>query len=133
MKSIFKISVIFFSIFLLTGCGDSQKKKMAHFTKGNSYYNSEEYKKAELEFKNAIKIDSNFSKAYLKLGDTMMKTGRVHEAFEAYLRAEKLEPENTEALINLAEFYFLGKDEKTALEKIEKILRLDKKIQKQFI
>lgn len=121
------ILVTFILLALAMGCSNDQDKKLSHFNKGNQYFEAQEYKKAEIEFKNAIQIDSQYTEALVKLGDTMMKLGQGRQAFSTYSQVEKISPDNIAALTNLAKLYFLGKKVDEAEIRIEKILAQDNK------
>lgn len=126
MKFSPKPILIFLILFLsVAGCANKEEKKLSHFNKGNEYFEAQEYKKAEIEFKNALQIDSSYTDALMKLGDTMMKLGQGSQAFVAYSQVEKISPDDIQALINLAKFYLLDKNQEEAKRRIEKVLEQD--------
>jgi len=45
---------------MVWGCSSDEEKKLAHFEKGNAYFEKGGYKSAELDFKNAVQIDPEF-------------------------------------------------------------------------
>eukprot|EP01156_Anaeramoeba_ignava_P004550 Anaeramoba_ignava/a232465_7.p1 GENE.a232465_7~~a232465_7.p1 ORF type:complete len:127 (-),score=14.86 a232465_7:318-698(-) len=101
----------------LSACSDKEEKKADHIRKGDEYFSAKEFKKAEIEFKNALQIDNNDTDVLLKLGDTYMKIGQTRLAFSAYSQVEKILPDNTQALLKLATFYFLNKNQEEAKKK----------------
>ena len=121
-KTVF-ISVL--SISVIAACATDQDKKTSYFQKGTQYYESKEYKKAEIEFKNALQIDNKYSEALIKLAETKLKLGDIRAAYRIYSQAEQLIPYNTHLLTNLARIYFLGEQFEKAKERIEKILEVD--------
>ena len=54
----FILFIIVFSV-ILPGCSTDEEKKQKHFEKGTAYFNNNEFKNAEIEFKNAVQIDPN--------------------------------------------------------------------------
>lgn len=126
MKILYKPVLICLILMVsIVGCSNEEDKKLSHFNKGNEYFEAQEYKKAEIEFKNAIQIDNRYTDALLKLGETMMKLGQAKESFAAYSQVEKISPDDIQALINLAKFYLLDKKQEEAKTRIEKVLGLD--------
>ena len=80
MKFLCRRVCLFLFVFLtLSGCANDQEKKTAHLNKGNQFFQSREYKKAEIEYKNALQIDNTYSDALLKLGETQLKLGNPKE------------------------------------------------------
>ncbi|MGD9223933.1 MAG: tetratricopeptide repeat protein, partial [Desulfobacteraceae bacterium] len=100
--------VLITAVFFL-GCASDEEKKLSHFKKGVGYFDTQEYKSAEIELKNAIQIDPNYIDAYAKLGETYLKMGDGRGAYREYSMVAKLDPENTDALLKLATFLMLGK------------------------
>ncbi len=127
MKCLLKLIFVTLILFVFViGCSSPEDKKLSHFNKGNAYFEAKKFKSAEIEFKNAIQIDSRYKDALLKLGDTMMKLGQGRQAFSAYSQVEKISPDNIQALINLTTFYFLDNRLDEANARIEKVLAQDK-------
>lgn len=128
MKTFSKIMLVIF-ITLITctgfGCANKDEKKAAHVKNGDEYFDAREYKKAEIEYKNALQIDNKDTAVLLKLGDIFMKTGQLKSAFALYSSVEKLDPENIEALVKLSRFYFLDKKLPETQARIDKILTKD--------
>lgn len=53
-----------------------------------------EYKKAIADCESSLRIDSNYSKAYSRLGTALFYEGSYHSAVEKYAKAVELEPSN---------------------------------------
>ncbi|HDL07758.1 MAG TPA: tetratricopeptide repeat protein, partial [Desulfobacteraceae bacterium] len=118
------IPLIFvFGIIMTSGCMSNEEKKISYLESGNTYFDKEEYKSAELEFRNAIQIDPNFIDAYQRLGETYLKLGKPRESFKAFDTVIKLDPDNTDAQLKLATFYLLGKKIKKSREKVDAVLK----------
>ncbi|MCK5097706.1 MAG: tetratricopeptide repeat protein, partial [Desulfobacteraceae bacterium] len=76
MKFFFRIICIHIIFFcFLPGCSNDLEKKLKYYKKGNKYFQAEKYKEAEIEYKNAIQIDKNYTDAMIKLGHTLLKLG----------------------------------------------------------
>ena len=113
LEAVMKASLKFFFIFVVfcftLGCQSEQEKKEAFFNSADKYYAQKEYKKAEIELKNAIKIDPQYIQANYLLAETMVKLGNLKEAFGQYSKVIQIDPDNHGAQIKVAEFLFLGK------------------------
>ena len=69
MKRFFKAVIVFaVTILALTGCSSDEEKLAGYLEKGNAYFEKGEYSSAEIEFKNAAKIDPKNVNAHIKLG-----------------------------------------------------------------
>ena len=116
-----------FLLFLLLviafqGCKSDAEKKVTHFEKGKTYYEKGEYKSAELEFKNALQIDPEYAEVYTNLGQTYLKLGNAQGAFQAYSKAVKFNPDDLDAHLKLATFFFFGRKLKEAKENVDTVL-----------
>lgn len=67
--------------------------KMKSYYKGKTYFNGEEYDKAIIELQRAVTIDPDFKGAYLHLGKTYLKSGKLegddYRKREFYTKAEE--------------------------------------------
>jgi len=95
MKYIFAILVIF----LYTSSGvvysqnlhTSSNKALKMYNDGVSAFDFIDFNKAEINFKEAISIDSNFFEAYMMLGELFSKQSRYSEASLNYRKAVKID------------------------------------------
>jgi Tfp pilus assembly protein PilF len=72
MKSFTKILAVCFCLFLIS-CGFSDHLKNRHIKRGESFFVKGNYAKAREEFKYALQIDPQFSKAFYLLGQVALK------------------------------------------------------------
>ena len=124
---IFLIAALLFT-FVFVGCQGEKGKADSHFKEGKAYFSSGQYQKAQIEFLNATQMAPDNPDAWFYLGETMTRLGNAREAFQAYSRAETLEPANPDILLKIASFLLLSdKSDKVILaeEKIEKIIGHD--------
>jgi hypothetical protein len=63
-----------------------------HFDKGFDYFQQEKWDEAIAEFQEAIRLDSQFSAAYLGLGYSHVRKGEFEQAIEALEKYLQLEP-----------------------------------------
>ena len=105
----FRFLAIFFAVsFFVSGCSDSETKKVAHYNKGMEYVEKEDYKPAILEFKNAIQIDPKYAAARYQLGLAYLKNKQPSDAVEELIRAADLDPQNLEAQFILGQIFSIG-------------------------
>ena len=95
MKSIFAILVMF----LCTSSGvvysqnlhTSSNNALKIYNEGVSAFDFIDFNKAEIDFKEAISIDSNFFEAFMMLGELFSKQSRYSEAALNYRKAVKID------------------------------------------
>ena len=120
------ICIIFIAI-SLTACQTDIEKKESFYKKGSTYYDNKEYKKAEIELKNALQIDPNYVEAYHLLAKNMLKLGNIKDALAVYNKIIQIDKDNIEANLKLAEFLLLSKNTEPAMEKIVFVLEKEPK------
>ena len=64
------LSVLLAAIFVISGCSNPEKTKIAHVEKGEAYLKDEKFQEASLEFRNAIQIDEKLASAHWGLART---------------------------------------------------------------
>jgi len=94
--------------------------------KANTYFNEEEWKKAEKLYLKAAAKDPKCGKAYSRLGVIYLKTGKDYEdAEEAFKQALKLDPKNGYIYNNLGLVYHNQEKYDLAIDFFEKSIRAD--------
>src|SRR5277367_1460710 len=59
---------------LTTGCSrDPNVRKQKYLESGQRYFDKGQYREAEIQFQNAIQVDSRFAEAHYKLAQAAMK------------------------------------------------------------
>jgi tetratricopeptide (TPR) repeat protein len=132
MFQLFKIKTkkkIFQSLFqiltlgaILVGCGSAEEQSLKFYEKGIKFFEKQEFKKAENEFKNSAEINPNFADAYFMLGMSFLKQGVHSRAVKAFNKCVQLSPENFDAQIKLSEVFFELKKFESAYKIIENVL-----------
>ena len=70
-------------IALLTGCSrDPNVRKQKYFESGERYFADGKYREAQIQYLNAIKIDSRFAQAHYQLAQSFLKLGDSNRAFQ---------------------------------------------------
>ena len=94
--------------------------------RGEEYLNSQQYREAVIEFKNAVKAVPDNPQAHYKLGDAYIRTGvqqNVKQGFKELTRAVDLDPGLLDAQLMLGELYLLSRNFDEGLQKAELILQ----------
>src|SRR4051794_38208868 len=78
---------------LSSGC--SKKAKSArHLTRGDAYFDSGQYSKAEVEYLNVLQRDSRNAAAFARLGTIYYEQGRTSRAYPFLVKASELATNN---------------------------------------
>jgi len=106
-----------------TGCSrDPNVRKQKYLESGDRYFAKGKYREAEIQYANAIQVDSRFAQAHYQLGETYLKLGDGLRAFQELSRSVDLVPDNYPAHVDLANLLIADRELKDA-EPHLKILR----------
>ena len=117
-------SICFFTL-LFAGCSSESSKVDAYITSADEMFLSGDYASAEIEYLNAIKLDSGQNHAFARLGAIYFDQGRPRHAAPYLRRANQLDPDNVEVGYRLAMLYLAIGDAEAAKEECLKILDMD--------
>jgi len=73
---------------------DVLKSEKFHIERGKSYLERKEYKKSEMEFKKAIRINPESEDAHFELGKVYYMQKQYHFAIEELEKTKKMNPQN---------------------------------------
>jgi tetratricopeptide (TPR) repeat protein len=107
----------------LCACSSMEEKRDKFLASGQGLYQQGDYKRARLQFQNALQIDPKFGAAQLWLGKTELKLQNPRGAFGALNKAVELNPQLTEAHILLGDILLLAKQLDKAQEQAEIALK----------
>lgn len=114
--------IILLIIFLLAGCSELEKKKETYsIVKGLNYNKNFDYTKALKEFKLAYKQNPKNKILLSEMGFSYSKLNDFTNARKYYLKVLELEPEDNNALLNLAILDYKEGKQKESLTYLEKI------------
>ncbi len=111
---------------LFLACSSPEEKRAKFFTKGKALYEEKDYRKARVEFKNALQVDPKFADGYYWLGKVELALQNLRGAFGNFKKAAELNPNLTDAQIGLGRILLLAREPDKALEKAELVLNKDK-------
>ena len=89
------------------------------------YISLKQFVEAMGDVTRALKIDSTNAKYYVTLADVYFATNKTRFSKEILEKTVKKFPENTEALLKLAELFYLVRQFENALTNINKALKID--------
>lgn len=89
----------------ISSCEDPIEAVNRHISKGTELYDSNEFDKARIEFKNALQIDPNSAEAYLYLGKIEDQNKNLNKAVGYYYKATELSPGMIEAHTRLGRIF----------------------------
>ncbi|MDT7688669.1 MAG: hypothetical protein QOE46_1428 [Acidobacteriota bacterium] len=89
-------------------CTSPEKAKAQHVARGEAFLKDRRWQEASIEFRNAIQIDDNLAAAHWGLAQAYEQLGRGSEYVEELQRTVKLDPNNIQARLKLANGYLLA-------------------------
>ena len=108
---------------LLLGCSrDPNVRKQKYFQSGTQYLQDKKYRKAAIEFENAIKLDPRFAQAHYLLAESLLQQSLWNGAYQELLRTADLDPQNTDALVDLAKLLLAGRKFQDAHDRAAAVL-----------
>jgi tetratricopeptide (TPR) repeat protein len=110
------------SMLLLAGCNKEEDPK-EHLQKGVEYFNSGDYKKAELELKTSGQSDKNVAQTYYYSAMLDEKNHQYKTMVENLKKTLELEPTYPEARLKLGKVQLLLGEVDSALEQAEILLK----------
>jgi tetratricopeptide (TPR) repeat protein len=88
---------------LLTGCShDPNVQKQKYLESGQRYFDKGQYREAEIQFQNAIQVDSRFADAHYKLALAAMKLQQWPAAYQELTTTVQIQPEHYAAHLDMA-------------------------------
>jgi tetratricopeptide (TPR) repeat protein len=125
LKALLIITSVLILVFSLGGCASREEKRNSFLRKGVRLYEAGNYKKAVLEFKNALQLDPDFAPGYFYLGRAYLKQGDINNAKGNLSKALQLDKGLDEARLDLGAILAMTKQGEKALETIKPLLNKD--------
>ena len=111
-------------ILLSSACSrDPNVIKQKHFRRGEEYSQKGKLREAEIEYRNALKVDSNYADARHQLGLLYVRMQDWPHAYEELTRAVELQPEDFQSHIDLARLLIVAGDAQQATQEIDLLLK----------
>lgn len=109
----------------LAGCASRAERAAKYAESAQSAYNTGNYWQARMDMLNAVQTRDDVASYWVLLGDASMRLQQYAAAFDAYSHALDLEPNNLQALQNLADISLAAQRLDDARKHADKILKLD--------
>src|SRR5437867_8536964 len=90
---------------MMAACGGKEERKAMHMEKGKAYYEQANYDKARVELRNVLQIDPKSAEAYYMIGLIDDEQQNWPSAFNSYLKAVELNPNQMQAKAKLGRLY----------------------------
>jgi hypothetical protein len=131
MKNIQIFLIAVFSLFLLSGCKESDEKKAQKAkdlitvkTLGLAYLEEFELEKAEVEFTKFIKMSPKDDFGYANLGLTYLRMARYPEAEKNLEKALAIDPDDADIRLILATVFKMEEDHEKAIAQLKEALKV---------
>ncbi len=120
-------SLLFFIFLFLLGC-DSANDALEYTKSGKEFYQQGNYKKAKIEFKNAIQADSQQIDALYHLALIYEKERNGTGMYKKLLQVLQIDPNHIDAHLKLGLLYLLSNNQQSneALAEVAAVLAIDK-------
>jgi len=106
---------------LVTGCSVKARRDRL-LAKAQTYFTHGDYDRAEIEFLNALRLDTGSSTAIEKLGILYFDQGRYSKAIPYLLKARELSPNDLDVRLRLGKTFLAGGRNKEARVEIDYVL-----------
>ena len=109
--------------FTLTSCSfNPEVKKKKFLDKGIAYFDNGQFREANIEFENAIKIDPKFADAHYHLAQSFLKQGDWSHAYQGIWLTVEFDPTNWKAQLDLGISPRAGRQYQQAHDRAQTIL-----------
>ncbi len=118
-------------LLVLASCSSDPKVQAQRYVdNGNKFFAKAKYKEAGIMYRKALSKNALSGEAYYRMGLTDLKLGGLGEAVGMFRRAVELQPENTDATVQLSSIYLFAatQNEQQAPQLLEEASGLAEKI-----
>jgi len=116
----YAVAAVCLLVALLTGCSrDPNVRKQKYLESGQRYFDKGQYREAEIQFQNAIQVDSRFADAHYKLALAAMKLQQWPTAYQELSTTIQLQPDQYAAHLDMANLLILGRQFNDAKEHLD--------------
>lgn len=105
---------------------DQPENAELYYQRGSIYFNSKYLNRAEIDFDEAIRLDSTNALYFYSQGRNYYAMGKTIKSSECFETSIQLKPDFTEAKTKLADLYFFAKEHKKSLLLTTSLLHDDK-------
>jgi tetratricopeptide (TPR) repeat protein len=116
---------IIVGLLLSAACESPEEREADYVQNGKALFESHEYAKAAIEFRNALKINPTNPESKYLLGLVLERQGNLQAAFAAFQDVTFQSPTHREARIKLGQYALVNGDSANALLHADKAIELD--------
>lgn len=109
----------------LGACEDKQASEEKYLRRGIALFEEKEFKKARVEFKNALRINPKTAEGWYHMGLVDEAEGNLRNAFIAFNRAAEEAATHAAANIKIGNYYFMAEDYVKAENRVNAVLEFD--------
>ncbi|MFY9288214.1 MAG: tetratricopeptide repeat protein [Alphaproteobacteria bacterium] len=109
----------------ITACSSPEEKEARHIKRGNELFEDQQYAKARVEYKNALKLKPLNPEPLFRIGLVDEAEGNFRNAYIIFTRTEQQDAHFHPALLKLAGYYIAGSQENEAKKRIGMVLADD--------
>ena len=109
----------------LAGCQSSEEKVDSYLDSAEKLIDSKELEKAQIQIRNALKIDDQNARAYLLLADTYEVQSKFQQMYGALTKASEIDDKSAAAFRGLAKLLLMGGDLDKSRENLDKALAIE--------
>ncbi len=102
--------------FTLAGCESAEERAQRHLAEGQALLEAGDPVRANLEFRNALKLDDRLLNAHFGLADAAMAQNDLGTAFSNLQRVVQIDPDNVRGLENLGQLLLAANQVEDALD-----------------
>lgn len=117
-----RLLLLVFCFVVLIGCDGPKEREAAYLQRGKALFESGNYIKARLEFRNALQINPTGIESRYYLAYVEQKVGNFQAAYAGFAKIVSEKPDYLPAQIELARLLFLAGQGDSAKEKITDVL-----------
>ncbi|WP_311029144.1 tetratricopeptide repeat protein [Mesorhizobium koreense] len=119
LRGAFFVALVASTMMSISGCDSAEERAQSYYKSGLELLAKGEPIKASLEFRNAIKLDSNFVEALFALGKVEEQQGRFDSAAKIYLSVAEKDPKHVKARVRLSYIFLAAGHPDAALKYAE--------------
>jgi tetratricopeptide (TPR) repeat protein len=94
----------------VAACGGAEEREARHVERGKQLFNEQQYEKAGIEFRNALKINAGNIDALYYSGLINERSGNWRGALANYTRATQQDARHVPSQVKLGQIYLIGND-----------------------
>lgn len=125
VKNVLRIGLAVVLVSSAAACASPEQKVEKYAKSGYAYLEKGETGKANVQFRNALKINDRYVPALMGVAKLSEKKQDFQNLFAVLQQVVQIDPNNVEARTKLGKLYLIGKDTEHALEQAEAALKLD--------